>query len=97
MTSMHTVQVRRVSFQSDITTYWPGMQNTAFLVMDTFKGDRFENVVICMYLLSKTLMKLLVFNTFLSCKCNHIRCDQPPVKFTYLLTHPYLNCFVCAV
>ncbi len=34
-TKMHTcvLQVRTVSFQSDNATYWPGMQNTAFLVI----------------------------------------------------------------
>jgi len=39
------------SRQRDIANYWPGMHNTAFLVIivdnDGVDGDYFDNVVIC--------------------------------------------------
>ncbi len=73
------MQVRSVYFQRNITTYWPGMQNTMFLVTDPFEIVLTMLSSVCK-IFKNTNKHFLVFSAFLSCKCNHINCDQPPVK-----------------
>ncbi len=52
---MHIMCLGSVSLQSDIANYWPGMHNTAFLVVftDSCEQDRFDGVVTCIQKLLK--------------------------------------------
>ncbi len=52
-------QARSVSSQSEIAIYWPGMHNTAFIVVftDLREWGSFDNVVICTQIFSKTQKK----------------------------------------
>ncbi len=69
-----------VSLQIDIASYWPGMHNTAFLVVERNRFDLFKNVSI--------------FSTLLLCKLPKMsrfwHCYVIDVLFTVLILYMYL-------
>jgi len=55
------------SIQSDIANFWPGINNTALLVIFAEQGFDFDNGVACFRKMQREIFSII--STWLSCKC----------------------------
>jgi len=77
--------VHSVSLQSDIAYYWPGMNNTAFLVIFTDPCEHCR--------LYEEKKNIFMLSTLLSCKCNLIF-PVFSVLWQIIISVPPLSCQV---